>query len=67
MCYKVVWFELGKRVYSVSHDQLSEIAGSNMMINSQEVFNKSPNHLESLQLLKEEGLNIYKNYTFKQI
>ncbi len=60
----MVWCKLGKLVYSVSHDQLAEIAGSNIMISSEEVFNKSPNRPESLQLLNEEGLKVFENYTF---
>lgn len=58
----VVWCKLGKLVYSVSHDQLAEIAGSNIMIRSEEVFNKSPYRPELLQLLNEEGLKVFENY-----
>ncbi|MBI9014865.1 MAG: hypothetical protein JEZ08_21730 [Clostridiales bacterium] len=61
----MVWCKLGKLVYSVSHDQLAEIAGSNIMISSKEVLNKSRQRPESLQLLNEEGLNVFENYTFR--
>lgn len=59
----MVWSNLGKMRYSVSHDELAEVAGSNIMIGSQEVFSKSPNAPEVLGgLLREEGLDIVKNY-----
>jgi len=60
----MVWCKLGKLVYSVSHDQLAEIAGSNIMISSEDVFINSPNRPKSLQLLNEEGLKVFENYTF---
>lgn len=59
----MVWANLGKMRYSVSHDELAEIAGSNIMIGSQEVFEKSPNKPEVIAgMLKAEGLEIVKNY-----
>lgn len=61
----MVWCELGRLVYSVSHDQLAEIAGSNIMIGSDEVFSKSPHQPEVIQLLNEEGLKVFENYKFK--
>jgi len=60
-----VWSNLGKIVYSVSHDQLAKIAGSNIMISSKEVFEKSPNHPTLIEkILNEEGLKVFDNYTF---
>lgn len=61
----MVWSKLGKLVYSVSHDQLAEIAGSNIMIGSEEVFDKSPNAPTVIaKLLMEEGLEVFEGYTF---
>lgn len=61
----MVWSKLGKLVYSVTHDQLAEIAGSNIMIGSDEVFDKSPNRpVVVAKLLNKEGLKVFNNYTF---
>lgn len=61
----MVWSQLGKLVYSVTHDQLAEIAGSNIMIGSEEVFKKSPHRPRVVtQLLNEEGLSVFDNFTF---
>ena len=59
----MVWSNLGTLVYSVSHDQLAEIAGSNIMISSHEVFSKSPTQIELIEkCLNQEGLEIIKSY-----
>lgn len=61
----MVWSKLGKVVYSVSHDQLAEIAGSNIMIASKEVFEKSPHKpLLIEQVLNAEGLKVFEGYSF---
>ncbi|WP_391115827.1 nucleoside deaminase [Psychrobacillus sp. L3] len=61
----MVWSNLGKIVYSVSHDQLAEIAGSNIMISCKEVIEKSPNKPAVVeQVLNEEGLKVFEGYTF---
>jgi len=61
----MVWSKLGKIVYSVSHDQLAEIAGSNIMIASKEVFEKSPHKpLLIEQVLNAEGLKVFEGYSF---
>lgn len=61
----MVWSNLGRMVYSVSHDQLARIAGGNIMISSREVFERSPHHPElEEQVLNEEGLNVFEGYTF---
>lgn len=61
----MVWSNLGRMVYSVSHDQLAEIAGSNIMIASAEVFRHSPNKPEVVErLLNEEGLKVFEGYIF---
>ena len=61
----IVWSKLGKLVYSVSHDQLAKIAGSNIMIPCKEVFESSPNHPVLVEkILNEEGLKVFDNYTF---
>ncbi|MEE4565004.1 nucleoside deaminase [Paenibacillus polymyxa] len=61
----MVWSNLGKIVYSVSHDQLAEIAGSNIMIACNEVFEKSPQRPELVeQVLNEEGLKVFDGYKF---
>lgn len=59
----MVWSNLGKLRYSVSHAELADIAGSNIMIGSQEVFEKSPNKPEVIaRVLRDEGLEIVKSY-----
>ena len=61
----MVWSNLGRMVYSVSHDQLAEIAGSNIMIACNEVFEKSPQRPELVEnVLNEEGLKVFEGYTF---
>ena len=61
----MVWSSLGKLVYSVSHDQLAEIAGSNIMISCKEVFEKSPHKPNVVErILNEEGLKVFKGYEF---
>ncbi|QST00929.1 nucleoside deaminase [Pontibacillus sp. ALD_SL1] len=61
----MVWANLGKVVYSVSHDQLAEIAGDNIMISCEEVFAKSPNQPEVAgNVLNEEGLKVFEGYSF---
>ena len=61
----MVWANLGKMRFSVSHDELEKVAGSNIMISSQEVFSKSPNKPDVLAgILKEEGLKIIKEYNW---
>jgi len=61
----MVWSKLGKIVYSVSHDQLAEIAGDNIMISSKDVIEKSP-HKPILveKVLNVEGLKVFDGYTF---
>lgn len=62
----MVWCNLGKMVYSVTHDQLAEIAGDNIMIPCAEVFDRSPNKPEVIgKLLNEEGLRVFDGYTFE--
>jgi len=61
----MVWSNLGRMVYSVSHDQLAEIAGGNIMIASKEVFEKSPQRPELTEkVLNEEGLKVFEGYSF---
>ncbi|MBU3127848.1 nucleoside deaminase [Clostridium tagluense] len=61
----MVWANLGKLVYSVSHDQLAEIAGSNIMISCSEVFEKSPNKPVVIEkVLNNEGLEVFDGYKF---
>lgn len=62
----MVWSKLGKLVYSVSHEQLAEIAGSNIMIPCEEVFERSPHQTKvEVELLNEEGLKAFEGYTFE--
>lgn len=62
----MVWANLGKLVYSVSHDQLAEIAGDNIMISCKEVFEKSPNKAEVVEkVLNEDGLKVFEGYSFQ--
>ncbi|MFF2753115.1 nucleoside deaminase [Psychrobacillus sp. NPDC058041] len=61
----MVWSNLGKIVYSVSHDQLAKIAGSNIMISCKEVIEKSPNKPTVVEeVLNEVGLKVFEGYTF---
>lgn len=61
----MVWSKLGKMRYSASHSDLAVIAGSNIMIGSDEVFAKSPNSPEVVsQILNEEGINILKSHSW---
>ena len=61
----MVWANLKKVVYSVSHEQLAEIAGSNIMISCKEVFEKSPNKpIVVEKVLNEEGLKVFDGYKF---
>lgn len=61
----MVWSNLGKMVYSVTHDQLAHIAGDNIMIPCLEVFEKSPLKPSVVQqVLNEEGLKVFDGYTF---
>lgn len=61
----MVWANLGRVVYSVSHDELAEIAGSNIMISCTELFDKSPNKPSVTgPVLREKGLEVFNNYTF---
>ena len=59
----MVWSNLGRMVYSLSHDELAEIAGFNIMIGSEEIFAKSPNRPEVVKgILQEEAVPLYTNY-----
>ncbi|MCA0983136.1 nucleoside deaminase [Halobacillus yeomjeoni] len=61
----MVWSNLGKVVYSVTHDQLAEIAGDNIMISCRDVFKNSPLQPEvEGPVLNEEGLKVFEGYTF---
>ncbi|KAB2446127.1 nucleoside deaminase [Bacillus thuringiensis] len=61
----MVWSNLGKIVYSVSHDQLAKIAGSNIMVSCKEIFEKSPQKPEVVEgILNEEGLKVFDGYKF---
>ena len=61
----MVWAKLGKLRYSVSHDQLAEIAGANIMLSSADVFAKSP-HAPEVHggLLQAAGLELLKSYAW---
>lgn len=59
----MVWSSLGRMVYSLGHDELAEIAGFNIMIGSEEIFEKSPNRPEvSKGVLKEDSVPVYVDY-----
>lgn len=59
----LVWSKVGRVVYSLSHDELAEIAGFNIMIGSDEVFEKSPfQPLVTKGLLKAEAQQLYRHY-----
>lgn len=59
----MVWSKLGKMRYSISHNDLAYVAGSNIMIASKEVFEKSPNFPEVKGgILRDKGLTIVRDY-----
>ncbi|MEZ2896009.1 MULTISPECIES: nucleoside deaminase [Providencia] len=59
----MVWSQLGRMVYSLSHDELAEIAGFNIMLGSDEIFAKSPFRPEVTKgILKEQAASIYTQY-----
>ncbi|EDU60937.1 MULTISPECIES: nucleoside deaminase [Providencia] len=59
----MVWSQLGRMVYSLSHDELAEIAGFNIMLGSDEIFAKSPFKPEVTHgVLKEKAMLIYTQY-----
>lgn len=61
----MVWSNLGKIVYSVSHDQLAKIAGSNIMVSCKEIFEKSPQKPVVVEgILNEEGIKVFDGYKF---
>ncbi|MEK4526677.1 hypothetical protein NST38_14820 [Paenibacillus sp. FSL H8-0104] len=48
-----------------AHDQLAEIAGSNIMITCEEVFEPSPQKSEVVgELLGADGLKVFEGYQF---
>ncbi|WP_237175419.1 hypothetical protein [Paenibacillus xylanexedens] len=52
-------------MHKAAHDQLAEIAGSNIMITCEEVFEKSPQKPEVVgELLCAEGLKVFEGYQF---
>lgn len=59
----MVWSMLGRMVYSLSHDELAEIAGFNIMLGSDEIFAKSPFRPTVVKgVLKEQAMAIYTQY-----
>lgn len=59
----MVWSQVGRMVYSLSHDELAEIAGFNIMLGSGEIFAKSPFQPDVVQgVLKEKAMLIYTQY-----
>ncbi|KHE70905.1 nucleoside deaminase [Halobacillus sp. BBL2006] len=61
----MVWSNLGRMVYSVSHDQLAEIAGDNIMISCEDVIERSPmKPTVEKNILNVEGLKVFEGYSF---
>ncbi|CAB5670559.1 Uncharacterised protein [Providencia rettgeri] len=59
----MVWSQSGRMVYCLSHDELAEIAGFNIMLCSGEIFAKSPFKPEVTHgVLKEKTMLIYTQY-----
>lgn len=59
----MVWSQLGRMVYSLSHDELAEIAGFNILLGSDEIFAKSPfKPIVVKGVLKEQSIWIYTQY-----
>lgn len=59
----MVWANLGRMVYSLSHDELAEIAGFNIMIGSDEIFENSPHKPQVTKgILNKEAKEIYIDY-----
>ncbi len=58
----MVWSQSGRMVYCLSHDELAEIAGFNIMLCSGEIFAKSPFKPEVTHgVLKEKTMLIIHN------
>jgi len=54
-----------KETNHLAHDLLAEIAGGNIMISCEEVFDKSPQKPEVTgKLLNTEGLKVFEGYQF---
>jgi tRNA(Arg) A34 adenosine deaminase TadA len=59
----MVWSRLGRMVFSLSHEELAEIAGFNIMIGSEEIFAKSPQQPEVTKgVLQQEAVPLYQKY-----
>jgi tRNA(Arg) A34 adenosine deaminase TadA len=59
----MVWSNLGRLVYSLSHEQLAEIAGSNIMLGSATVFAQSPHQPQvTAAVLSAEAEAVYTAY-----
>lgn len=59
----MVWCNLGRMVYSLSHDTLAEIAGFNIMIGSDEIFSRSPNQPMVIKgIQQQQAVSIYIRY-----
>lgn len=59
----MVWSHLGRMVYSLSHETLANIAGFNIMIGSEKIFESSPNKpTVEKEVLADEAKIIYKRY-----
>ncbi len=61
----MVWSKLGRLVYGVSHDALAKIAGDNIMIGCEELFEKSP-HSPDVKggVLKSMAIKVFDDYIF---
>lgn len=59
----MVWSQLGRMVYSLSHCDLAKIAGFNIMLGCDEIFEKSPFKPTIVGgVLKEQAISIYTQY-----
>lgn len=56
----IVWSNLGRLVYSVSHEQLLGMTGSHIQLSSADVFRHSPSAPEVIpQVCNEAGLRLF--------
>jgi tRNA(Arg) A34 adenosine deaminase TadA len=62
----VVWTKLGKVVYSVSNDQLSQISGQTIDYSSENIYVTARQRPAVVKnILNSEGLRVFENYKFK--
>jgi tRNA(Arg) A34 adenosine deaminase TadA len=62
----IIWSKLGKVVYSVSNDQLSQISGITIDYSSEKIFEIARQRPVVIKkILNLEGLRVFENYKFQ--